>query len=77
MSTAYEEVQLALENLIRVASRHKAFVAGFAFSAEPFLISFGNCSDVHEIKLYERLVELCEEKRKKGQSVRHIVGEIN
>jgi hypothetical protein len=77
MSKAYEDVQLAIENLIRVATRHKAIVVGFAFSSEPFIMNFGNCKDAHELKLYERLVELCEEKRKKGQSVSHSVGEIN
>lgn len=75
---AQQEVLQAIENLMRVATRHKVVVCGFAFGAEPPLLSnFGNCTDAGDIRLYTRLVLMCEEKRAKGQAQNLTVGEVN
>ena len=76
--TPEQEVQHLIEALIRTAQRHKITVVGFAFSMEhPMIVNFGNCNDAHKIELYERLVEICDAKRSKGQAIKTTIGEVN
>jgi hypothetical protein len=78
MTQDQQLIQGMIENLIRTASRHKIVIAGFAFSVEPpMVINFGNCSDAGELRLYERLVSMCQEKREKGEAISTTVGEVN
>lgn len=78
MTKDQELVQKAVEDLLRLAARHKIVVCGFAFAGDPpMIVNFGNCSDAHTLELYERLVHICEEKRASGQAVSSIVGEVH
>ena len=62
-----EEVKLALYHLLQVASKYNTIVAGFAFMGEPPAItSFGNCVDHADIKLYQGLCDMYEEKKRAG-----------
>lgn len=71
-------IQKAVEDLLRLATRHKIVVCGFAFAGDPpMIVNFGNCSDAHKIELYEKLVEMCDEKRKQGQAISSVVTEVN
>ena len=73
-----EKIQNEIENLLRLASRHKVAVAGFAFAADPpMIVNFGNCTDAHTLRLYEMLVKMCEDRRAKGDVKETIVGEVN
>jgi len=76
--TGSEEVNYLIQELLRVANRHKIAVAGFAISVDPILITnFGNCTDCHDIKLYEQLCELCEQQRQRGNARKITVDEVN
>jgi len=78
MTKEQELVQLAVEDLLRLATRHKVVVCGFAFAGDPpMVVNFGNCSDAHTLKLYETLVNMCEEKRAKGQAISSVVSEVH
>jgi hypothetical protein len=78
MTKEQEEIQKMIEDLLRVATRNKIVVAGFAFSGEPpYVSNFGNCSDSHSLKLYETLVGICEGKRKAGKAILLTVGEVH
>jgi hypothetical protein len=79
MTNEQQIVQAAVEALLRVASRYKVVVCGFAFAGdpEPMIVNFGNCNDAHKLALYEKLVEMCEEKRASGQAISAPVREIN
>ncbi len=78
MTKEQEAVQAAVEDLLRLATRHKVVVCGFAFAGDPpLIVNFGNCSDSHTIKLYETLVTMCEEKRKSGQFISSTVSEVH
>lgn len=72
------EIKAALENVIRLASRHDIHIAGFTFSAEPpLIINFGNVSDMGDIKLYEKLVEMANRQREYGNAINSPVGEVH
>jgi len=76
--TPEQEIQHLIEALVRTATRHGAAVAGFAFSLEhKFMVNFGNTTDAHKIELYERLVEICDAKRRAGQVESKPIGEVN
>ena len=78
MTDAQQKVQKAIEDLLRLATRHKIVVCGFAFGSEPPMITnFGNCADAHSPSLYERLTKMCEERRAAGQAEKITVGEVN
>ncbi len=78
MTNEQQVVQTAVEELLRLATRHKVVICGFAFAGDPpFIVNFGNCSDAHTLKLYETLVEMCEEKRKAGKAISSIVSEVH
>jgi hypothetical protein len=78
MSKEQEEIQAHIEALMRLASRYKVVVCGFAFAAEPaMIVNFGNCNDAGELKLYEKLTSMCNEKRLAGQAKKITVGEVN
>ena len=71
-------IQKAVEELLRLATRHKVVVCGFAFAGEPpFIVNFGNCSDAHSLKLYESLVKTCDEKRAAGLAISSTVSEVH
>jgi hypothetical protein len=74
-----KEVQALIENLIRVASRNKVIVAGFAFAAEPspMIFNFGNCGDAGDIRLYELLIKTFDVKRAQGGVTINPVTEVN
>lgn len=63
-----EATKQALHYLIQTAATDGVVVAGFAFKAEPTpcIVSFGNCPDKADIKLYEFLCKLSEDKVKAG-----------
>ena len=62
-----EEVRLALYHLLQVASKNKVIVTGFTFTGDPPAItSFGNCTDHADIKLYQGLCDMYEEKKRAG-----------
>jgi hypothetical protein len=63
-----DEVRAALENLIQVAQKHKVKIAGFAMRYEisPFILNFGNVSDMGKLALYELLCEMADDKKAKG-----------
>ena len=62
-----DSVQQALRYLIQTAAEEGVVVAGFAFRVEPAAItSFGNCPDKADIKLYEFLCKLTEQKHADG-----------
>ncbi len=72
-----DEVQVALEYLLRTAEKHNAFVAGFMFSSEPMLFTnFGNCSDCGDIKLYTKLCNLADEKKEAGLVHKQIISSV-
>lgn len=79
MSPEQQLVHTAVEELLRLANRHKVVICGFAFAGdpEPMVVNFGNCTDAHKLELYESLVKLCEEKRAKGQSINSLVSEVH
>lgn len=78
MTDKQQEVQLAVEHLMRTANRNGIAVCGFIFAAfPPMLTNFGNCSDAHTLRLYEVLVRMCEEKRKAGKVENILVEEVN
>lgn len=78
MSDAQKLIQGMIEELLRVANRHKVVIAGFALSSDPLMIiNFGNCTDSHDIKLYEKLCELAQEQRDAGHVQKTIVSEVN
>ncbi len=78
MTKEQQQLQKMIEDVLRFAKRNKVIVAGFAFSVNnPFVINFGNCTDAGDLRLYEKLVEMCDEKRNSGQSISSIVEEIN
>ena len=61
------EVRTAIEDLVRLAAKHKMVVAGFAFGADPpCMTNFGNCSDAGDIELYAELCSIAEDKRRRG-----------
>jgi len=62
-----ESTQQALRYLIQTAAADGVVVTGFAFRAEPPVITnFGNCPDKADIKLYEFLCKLTEQKQQEG-----------
>lgn len=62
-----EATKQALRYLVQTAAADGVVVAGFAFRAEPPAItSFGNCPDKADIKLYEFLCKLTEQKHRDG-----------
>ena len=62
-----EATTQALRYLIQTAASEGVTVTGFAFKAEPPAItSFGNCPDKADLKLYEVLCKMVEEKQKAG-----------
>ena len=76
--SAVQDVQFAIEGLLRLARRRGFIVCGFAFSLDPLsVINFGNCKDAHELRLYEKLVTLCENQRSKGAVTKVTVEEVN
>jgi hypothetical protein len=75
---AESKVVEAIHNLIRVATRHKMAVVGFVFSVDPpFISNFGNTTGAQDIKTYERLVGICNEKRSEGKAISMTVTEVN
>lgn len=78
MSNGQETIQLMIEELLRVANRHKIVIAGFAIAAEPaMVVNFGNCTDCHKYELYEQLCALAEGQREKGLAKKTTVSEVN
>lgn len=76
--TPVEEVQAAVENLIRVATRHEIAVVGFVFEPKmPLVMNFGNSKDYQKIELYEVLVKLCNLNRTRGLATEVDVKEVN
>jgi hypothetical protein len=72
-----EATQLALEHLIRTATRDGLMVAGFAFTHEPATFAaFGNCNDHADIKLFEVLCGFVRAQREKGLVDRQNVSEV-
>lgn len=62
-----EQTKQALYYLIQTAQKEGVTIAGFAFSENPpSITNFGNCTDCGEIKLYEKLCEMAEDKRRAG-----------
>lgn len=62
-----ESIQTALRYLVQTAAEEGVTVCGFAFRNSPAAItSFGNCSDKADIKLYEFLCKITEQKHKDG-----------
>ena len=62
-----DSVQQALRYLVQTAADEGVVVTGFAFRAEPAAITnFGNCPDKADIKLYEFLCKLTEQKHQEG-----------
>lgn len=77
MTENQQIVQKQIEELLRTAKRYNIVVCGFAFAAEPPMITnFGNCSDAGKLELYVKLVEMCEEKRANGMAEQITVGEV-
>lgn len=73
VDTTPPEIRSTIEDLVRLAERHKVTVCGFAFGSEPpFMMNFGNCSDYGDIELYTELCSIAEDKRRKGLSVKII-----
>jgi hypothetical protein len=73
------EIIALVENLIRVARRHNVYIAGFAFSSEPnMLTNFGNCTDCGDLRLFESLVHLRDKQIARGEKIQtKIVEEVN
>ena len=62
-----DSVQQALRYLIQTAAEEGVTICGFAFKSEPAAItSFGNCPDKADIKLYEFLCKLTDQKHAEG-----------
>lgn len=71
------EVRQSIEDLIRLATKHKMIVAGFAFGSEPpCMTNFGNCSDMGDIELYAELCSIADGKRRQGLSINNPIGRI-
>lgn len=65
-----EATKQALRYLVQTATSEGITAAGFAFRLEPPAITvFGNCSDKADIKLYEFLCKLTEQKQADGMVV--------
>jgi hypothetical protein len=79
MTPEQQLVHTAVEELLRLANRHKVVICGFAFAGdpEPMVVNFGNCTDAHKLELYESLVKLCDDKRATGQVSHYTVGEVH
>jgi hypothetical protein len=79
MTKEQQLVHTAVEELLRLANRHKVVICGFALAGdpEPMVVNFGNCTDAHKLELYESLVKLCDDKRAKGQSIDSMVSEVH
>jgi hypothetical protein len=77
-SKGQQEVMNAISDLIRLATRHKIAIAGFAFAVEPPMISqFANTKDARNLVLYETLLKMCNAKIEKGEVDTCIVEEVN
>lgn len=62
-----EATRQALHYLLQTAAADGVIIAGFAFRGEPAcIISFGNCPDHADFKLYELLCRMSEEKKAQG-----------
>lgn len=75
-----QEVINLLENLIRVASRNKVHIIGFAYSqGDPqLLVSISNGADPTDIRLYEQLIKLRKREVDRGGKIEeNLVGEVN
>ena len=73
-----QDVQLAIEDLLRLAKRRGIIVCGFAFGYKPFMMTnFGNCNDAADLRLYEMLVRYCDDQRKQGNANYIHIGELN
>jgi hypothetical protein len=79
MTKEQQLVHTAVEELLRLANRHKVVICGFAFAGdpEPMVVNFGNCTDAHKLELYESLVKLCDDKRAAGQVSHSTVSEVH
>lgn len=66
------EIRAAIEDLVRLAYKHKVVVCGFAFASEPapFMMNFGSCSDYSSIGLYTALCSIAEEKMRSGLAIK-------
>jgi len=80
MTDAQQDIQLAVEHLIRTASRHGLVACGFVFGFEKesqMIVNFGNCPDAGELKLYQAIVNLCNAQRAQGKVISVNVKEAN
>jgi hypothetical protein len=67
MNKLPEATQQALHYLLQTASAEGVVLAGFALKADPAAITnFGNCPDKADLKLYEALCKVVDEKQKAG-----------
>lgn len=65
-----DSVLQALRYLVQTAAAENVVVCGFAFRAEPAAITnFGNCPDKADLKLYEFLCKLTEDKQRAGMVI--------
>jgi hypothetical protein len=76
-----EELKIAAEYFLRIATKHGALVTGFAFGADPaFLMKFGTVSDEGEEleRLHKMLCQMVRNKVKEGKVVTHdVVSGVN
>lgn len=78
MDDVPEDVRIALEHLIQVASGHEIIVAGFVFHREgKFIVNFGNCGDHGDIRLFEELCRVRDESLAAGNVTYQPVHKVN
>ena len=71
-----QDIQFALEDLLRLAKRRGIVVCGFAFGTDPpSMINFGTCHDAGDLRLYEALCKFHESNKDRVNHVR--VQEVN
>ena len=72
-----EEVKVALEYLLRVASKSHMAVAGFVFSSESLAVmNFGNCTGQSEVELFSQLCQMFAEHRTDGRIIHTKMGKV-
>jgi hypothetical protein len=68
----------ALDHVVRLATRNKIVIAGFAVGSEhPFLSAFSNTRDSLDKNLYIKFIEIVKEKKRAGHFVAVTVDEVN
>lgn len=79
MTPEQQLIHTAIEEILRLATRYKVVVCGFAFAGdpEPMVVNFGNCTDAHKLELYEALVKMCDDKRATGHVTHSTVSEVH